>query len=59
MAATRLVVDAQNAERKAFMDVLRRAQSAAAAAARRWQRIAEHLTHEQGEHAIVYKSFKK
>lgn len=53
MAATRLVVDAQNAERKAFMDVLRRAQSAAAAAARRWQRIAEHLTHEQGEHAIV------
>ncbi|KAI8422153.1 hypothetical protein MSG28_006064 [Choristoneura fumiferana] len=47
MAATRLVVDAQNAERKAFMDVLRRAHSAAAAAARRWQRIAEHLTHEQ------------
>ncbi|XP_063626824.1 lysosomal-trafficking regulator [Cydia splendana] len=47
MAATRTVVDAQNGERKAFMEVLRRSQSSAAVATRRWQRLADHLTHEQ------------
>ncbi|XP_063360507.1 lysosomal-trafficking regulator [Cydia amplana] len=47
MAATRAVVDAQNGERKAFMEVLRRSQSSGAVATRRWQRLADHLTHEQ------------
>ncbi|XP_061704040.1 uncharacterized protein LOC133515510 [Cydia pomonella] len=47
MAATRAVVDTQNGERKAFMEVLRRSQSSSAVATRRWQRLADHLTHEQ------------
>ncbi|XP_063549090.1 lysosomal-trafficking regulator [Cydia strobilella] len=47
MAATRAVVDVQNGERKAFMEVLRRSQSSGAVATRCWQQLADHLTHEQ------------
>nr|XP_026501323.1 lysosomal-trafficking regulator isoform X3 [Vanessa tameamea] len=48
MSATRRVVEAQNAERKAFLEQLRRAHALAAAAAARWQTIIDAHTHERG-----------
>ncbi|XP_041987707.1 lysosomal-trafficking regulator isoform X2 [Aricia agestis] len=55
MAATRLVVDTQNAERKAFLEQLKASSAASATAAARWQRIVNAHTHERGvwydEHA--------
>lgn len=50
MCVTRGVVDAQNAQRKAFMEHLRRAQAQQAAAAQAWQRLIDTYTHEQGTH---------
>ncbi|XP_047019222.1 uncharacterized protein LOC124629737 isoform X2 [Helicoverpa zea] len=47
MAVTRGVVDAQNAQRKAFMEHLRRAHAAQAAASQAWQRLIDTYTHEQ------------
>lgn len=49
MLITRSVVDEQNAERKAFMEHLRRAQARTVAAAEAWQRLLADYTHELGE----------
>ncbi|CAG9119585.1 unnamed protein product [Plutella xylostella] len=46
MLITRSVVDEQNAERKAFMEHLRRAQARTVAAAEAWQRLLADYTHE-------------
>lgn len=48
MSVTRGVVDAQNSQRKAFMEHLRRAHAQEAAAAHAWQRLIDTYTHEQG-----------
>ncbi|XP_038214540.1 lysosomal-trafficking regulator, partial [Zerene cesonia] len=48
MAATRRVVDAQNAERKAFLDHLRDAHARVARAHTRWARTIDAHTHERG-----------
>lgn len=48
MGVTRGVVDAQNGQRKAFMEHLRRAHATAACAARTWQRLVDSYTHERG-----------
>lgn len=48
MSITRLVVDTQNAERKAFLDHLRKQQSECVANAQKWQKLVEQLAHEQG-----------
>lgn len=48
MSATRRVVEAQNAERKAFLERLRREHARAAAAAARWQALVDAHTHERG-----------
>ncbi|KAJ2949921.1 hypothetical protein O0L34_g11239 [Tuta absoluta] len=47
MLITRQVVDIQNGERKAFMELLRRAHSDAVACTQRWARAVDALTHEQ------------
>lgn len=49
MTVTRGVVEAQNAQRKAFLQHLRRAQSRAAAAKTRWARLRDHHTHPRGK----------
>lgn len=51
MAVTRRVVEAQNAERKQFLEHLRRAHVAAARAAAAWRRLIDAHTHEHGQHA--------
>lgn len=51
MGITRGVVEAQNAQRKAFLQHLRRAQSQAAAANTRWARLRDHHTHPRGKAA--------
>ncbi|CAH2107922.1 unnamed protein product [Euphydryas editha] len=48
MGATRRVVEAQNAERKAFLERLRREDARSAAAAARWQALIDAHTHERG-----------
>lgn len=48
MSVTRGVVDVQNAQRKAFMEHLRRAQAGQAAAHHAWQTLIDTYTHEQG-----------
>ncbi|CAG4966953.1 unnamed protein product [Colias eurytheme] len=48
MAATRRVVDAQNAERKAFLDHLRDTHARMARAHTRWARTIDAHTHERG-----------
>ncbi|CAG4961677.1 unnamed protein product [Parnassius apollo] len=48
MAVTRRVVEAQNAERKAFLEHLRTAQAHHAAAAQRWQLLVDTYAHERG-----------
>ncbi|XP_068632713.1 lysosomal-trafficking regulator [Battus philenor] len=48
MAVTRRVVEAQNAERKTFLEHLRRSHASAAAAAQRWARLLDAHTHERG-----------
>ncbi|KPI96894.1 Lysosomal-trafficking regulator [Papilio xuthus] len=48
MAVTRRVVEAQNCERKQFLEHLRRAHAAAALAAARWRRLIDTHTHERG-----------
>ncbi|KAF9805732.1 hypothetical protein SFRURICE_009364 [Spodoptera frugiperda] len=47
MSVTRGVVDVQNAQRKAFMEHLRRAQAGQAAAHHAWQTLIDTYTHEQ------------
>lgn len=47
MQLTRQVVEQQNTERKRFMEHLRRAQVRASAAAARWTRVVDALTHER------------
>ena len=49
MSVTRGVVDAQNSQRKAFMEHLRRAHASHAAAQQAWQRLIDTYTHEQGQ----------
>lgn len=48
MDVTRGVVEAQNEQRKAFLQHLRRAQSRAAAAKTRWARLRDQHTHPRG-----------
>ncbi|CAB3250851.1 unnamed protein product [Arctia plantaginis] len=47
MGVTRGVVDAQNGQRKAFMEHLRRAHATHASAAQAWQRLIDTYTHDQ------------
>lgn len=48
MGVTRGVVEAQNEQRKGFLQHLRRAQSRAAAAKTRWARLRDHHSHPRG-----------
>ncbi|KAJ0175382.1 hypothetical protein K1T71_008541 [Dendrolimus kikuchii] len=49
MCVTRAVVEAQNGERKAFMEHLRREHARHSHRAARWQRLLDAHTHEQGK----------
>lgn len=53
MCVTRAGVEAQNAERKRFIEHLRRAQAQAAAAALAWDRLIDTHTHEKGQPASL------
>lgn len=54
MSVTRQVVEAQNGERKAFMQHLRRQHAARNRAATRWQRLVLDHTHDKGEPLMRY-----